>query len=105
MTQLMTRGRNLQLPNCQVILLISASGMQGKGAFKAFDHMAGIQSYMIISYFFFFFAHTVEPVLFTVHQNASGLYCCQPTDFFKVTIDTIYFTIVNFSFLTLVTEK
>ena len=50
----MTRGRNLQLPNCQVILLISASGMQGKGAFKAFGHMAGIQSYMIISYFFFF---------------------------------------------------
>lgn len=104
MTQLMTRGCNLQLPNCQVILLISASGMQGKGAFKAFGHMAGIQSYMIISYFFFF-AHTVKPELFTVHQNASGLYCCQPTDFFKITIDIIYFTIVNFSFLTLVTEK
>lgn len=34
MTQLMTRGRNLQLPDCQVILLISASEMQGKGALK-----------------------------------------------------------------------
>ena len=55
MTQLMIRGRNLQLPDCQVILLISASEMQGKGAFKAFDHMAGIQSYMKL---IFFFLHT-----------------------------------------------
>lgn len=101
MTQLMTRGRNLQLPDCQVILLISASEMQGKGAFKAFGHMAGIQSYMKL--IFFFSAYTVEPGLFTVHQNASGLYCCQPTDFFKIAIDTAYFTILNFSFLTIVT--
>ena len=55
MTQLMTRGRNLQLSDCQVILLISASEMQGKGAFKAFGHMAGIQSYMKL---IFFFLHT-----------------------------------------------
>lgn len=52
MTQLMTRGRNLQLPDCQVILLISASEMQGKGAFKAFGHMAGIQSYRKLIFFF-----------------------------------------------------
>lgn len=80
MTQPMTRGRNLQLPNCQVILLIPASETKEK---VAFCHMAGIQTYMKYQLFFFFFpARTVEPGLFTVHQEASGLCCWQPIDFF-----------------------
>lgn len=85
MTQPMTRGHNLQLPYYQVILLIPASEAQGTGPFKAlWSHGKNTILYELSAKFFFFFfspAHTEEPG-FTVHQDASGLYCCHSTDFF-----------------------
>lgn len=84
MTQPMTRGRNLQLPYYQVILLIPASEAQGTGPFKAlWSHGKNTIIYELSAKLFFSPpAHTEEPGLFTVHQDASGLYCCHSTDFF-----------------------
>lgn len=83
MTQPMTRGRNLQLPYYQVILLIPASEAQGKDPFKAlWSHGKNTILYELSAKTFFPPAHTDEPGLFTVHRDASGLYCCHSTDFF-----------------------
>lgn len=101
-TQPMTRGRNLQLPNCQVILLIPASETKEK---VAFCHMAGIQTYMKYQLFFFFSCTHSRAWLiysssgsFRVMLLATNRFLC-----FKTAIDTTYFYTVNFSFLTIAT--
>lgn len=55
MTQPMTRGRNLQLPCYQVILLIPAFEAQGKDPFKAlWSHGKNTILYELSARFFFF---------------------------------------------------
>lgn len=94
MTQPMTRGCNLQLPNHQVILLMAAPVTQEKRTFKPFGHVARIYFDMGYKLRFFclfvlfclfsylFSTPTVKPGLLLVHQDASGLYCFHPTDSF-----------------------
>lgn len=102
MTQPMTRGRNLQLPCYQVILLIPAFEAQGKDPFKAlWSHGKNTILYELSAKFFFFLPCTHRWAW--IIYSSSGCFRVTLLSFnrflcFKIAIDSTCFPTVNFYF-------